>query len=420
LSPDHASAGKHVIKILHTADIHLDSPLKSLALRDPDLQGRVRAASRASLARLVDTAIAENVAAVLIAGDLYDGAERGARTAAFLAGQMERLREAGIRVFAIKGNHDAENPLSGEASLPDNVHVFGARGGKVALVQGVWIHGVSFAGRHAPESLLPRFDAPVPGAVNIAMLHTSLSGAGGHDAYAPCALGDLTGAGFDYWALGHVHRRRVHAEAPWVVMPGMPQGRDMGEAGPKSAMLLTVGETITVETVATSVLEFMPLDVDVSQVDDVDTLRATLRHATRAATERLEADSGVIRARLTGETPLRWSLLRDRDFWEETAAAYARETDALWLERLVLDLPPGQTRGAGAVDELAALMEAIRAEPGFAAAGREAVEAVLGELPTHRRAALMPDEETTEALVARLAEEGAETITARLRGAGEP
>jgi len=228
-----------MIRILHTADVHLDSPLKSLALRDPDLRERVQTASRTALTRIISSAVERDAAALLIAGDLFDGAERSAQTVAFLTVQLEHLRERGIRVFYIKGNHDAENPLTGALALPDNVHVFDGRGGKVKLAENVWIHGVSFAGRHAPESLLPKFPAPVAGAINIAMLHTSLMGAAGHDPYAPCTVGDLTAAGFDYWALGHVHSRQVHSEAPWVVMPGTPQGRDIGEPGPKSATLLT-------------------------------------------------------------------------------------------------------------------------------------------------------------------------------------
>ena len=210
------------IKILHTADLHLDSPLASLALRNADLQTRVITASRNSLEKMVDFCLAEGVAAMLIAGDLYDRAERSAKTAAYLTIQMERLRASGVRVFYIKGNHDAENPITGEIDLPANVHVFDGRGGKMQLAPDVWVHGVSFRDKHAPDSLLPKFGALEPGAVNIAMLHTSLTGAAGHDPYAPCSVADLVQAGFDYWALGHVHKRQVHATAPWVVMPMRP------------------------------------------------------------------------------------------------------------------------------------------------------------------------------------------------------
>jgi len=268
-----------VIKILHTADLHLDSPLKSLALKDERLSEQVQTATRTALRRLVQFGIDEGISALLIAGDLFDGKERSAKTAAFLVSEMDRLREAGIRVFYIKGNHDAENPVAGAFELPANVNVFDGRGGKVKLAdEDVWIHGVSFRDRHAPKSLLPKYDPPVAGAINIGMMHTSLSGASGHDLYAPCTLLELLGHGFDYWALGHVHKREIHSSEPWVVMPGMPQGRDIGEAGPKSATLLKIdGDRIEIEEVRVAPVEFRMSVCDVSVVADDDDLRKCIR-----------------------------------------------------------------------------------------------------------------------------------------------
>lgn len=406
-----------MIRILHTADVHLDSPLRSLALRDPELRDRVRTSSRTALTRIVDTALAEEVAALLIAGDLFDGAERSARTAAFLTLQLERLRERGIRAFYIKGNHDAENPLTGELTLPDNVHVFDGRGGKVQLAENVWIHGVSFANRHAPESLLPRFPAPVAGAVNIAMLHTSLAGAEGHDPYAPCTVGELTAAGFDYWALGHVHRRQVHSKAPWIVMPGTPQGRDMGEPGPKSATLLTIDKAIEIEEVPTSAVEFLHLRIDATDTDSDDALRDMVKRTLRDTARSLVSESAVVRLELTGRTRRRWQILRDQDVWKETAAQYARETGTLWLDKVVFDMTDTAERGHTATDELAGIMKTIREEPGFSKTCRAEIEGILHELAPQRRAELLPDEAAMEQLARRLAEAGAERILARMKGA---
>ncbi len=404
-------------KILHTADIHLDSPLRSLALRDPDLRDQVHTATRSAFTRIVDTAIAESVSALLIAGDLFDGAERSARTAAYLTGQLDRLRESGIRAFYIKGNHDAENPLTGELSLPDNVHIFDGRGGKVQLSEDIWIHGVSFANRHAPESLLPKYPAPVGGAINIAMLHTSLAGAVGHDPYAPCTVNDLVAAGFDYWALGHVHRRQVHAETPWIVMPGTPQGRDIGEPGPKSATLLTIGQTIEVAEVQTSLVEFLNVEIDVSQAGNEDGLRDLLRQVLRDTANSLTSDSGVIRLSLTGSAPRRWQILRDQDVWEEAASQYARETGNLWLDKLVFNLSDVTETGSSASDELAAIMATIRQEPGFVETSRAKLETILAELPAQRRGELAPDETAMDALAQRLSEAGAQRMLARMKGA---
>lgn len=406
-----------MIKILHTADVHLDSPLKSLALRDPELRDRVRTATRAAFTTIVDIALAEGVTALLIVGDLFDGAERSARTAAFLTLQLERLLERGIRVFYIKGNHDAENPLTGELSLPDNVHIFDGRGGKVQLTDGVWIHGVSFTGRHAPESLLPKFQAPVEGAVNIAMLHTSLTGAEGHDPYAPCALGDLTAAGFDYWALGHVHRRQVHSRTPWVVMPGTPQGRDIGDPGPKSATLVSIGEMIGIEEVPTSVVEFLRVRIDATDTESDDALRDLLRRTLRETARSMLSDSAVIRLELTGRTPRRWQVLRDQDVWTDTAAQYAREAGTRWLDKVVFDLSDSAGPGHSATDELAGIMQTIREEPGFAETCRAEIEGILQELPPQRRAEILPDEVAMDQLAQRLAANGAERILARMKGA---
>lgn len=406
-----------MIKILHTADVHLDSPLRSLALRDAELREKVQTSSRTALTRIVETAISEDVAALLIAGDLFDGAERSARTAAFLMLQLERLRARGIRVFYIKGNHDAGNPLTGELSLPDNVHVFDGRGGKVQLTEDVWIHGVSFANRHAPESLLPKFHAPVEGAINIAMLHTSLAGAEGHDPYAPCKVADLAAAGFDYWALGHVHRRQVHSKTPWIVMPGTPQGRDMGEPGPKSATLLNIDKEIEIEEVPTSVIEFLHIQIDATDADSDDNLRDALKRTLHDASRNLPSESAVIRLELTGRTRRRWQILRDQDMWKETASQYARESGTLWLDKVVLNLSDNAERGHSATDELAGIMNTIREEPGFSETCRAEIESILQELPPQRRAELLPDEAAMDQLALRLAEAGAERILARMKGA---
>lgn len=409
-----------MIKILHTADVHLDSPLKSLALRDQDLRDAVMAATRTAFTRIIDTALAERVAALLISGDLFDGKERSARTAAFLTGQLDRLRAEGVRVFYIKGNHDAENPITGTLDLPDNVHVFDARGGKVQLNDDVWIHGVSFADRHAPESLLPRFSQPVTGAINIAMLHTSLAGAPGHDPYAPCTLGDLTGMGFDYWALGHVHLRQIHAESPWVVMPGAPQGRDIGEAGPKSASLLTLSEgEIHVEKVPTSLVEFTISALDISDAESDDMLRALLRDHIATTASALSSATGVMRLTLSGRPDRHWQILRDREYWSETVSSLAREKGVLWLDKLLLDLyPPTASDGMpGAADELFTTMTDIRTEPGFAATARSQIDEVFADLPVAVRARLMPDEAGAEALADRLGEKGAEHMLALMKGA---
>jgi exonuclease SbcD len=413
--------GSILIKILHTADVHLDSPLRSLALRNSDLRDAVAAASRSAFRGLVDFAISEQLSAVLISGDLFDGKERSARTGAFLMAELDRLGDAGIKVFYIKGNHDAENPITGTLDLPAHVHAFDARGGMEPLTDDIVIHGVSFADRHAPDSLLPRFKPPVPGAVNIAMLHSSLGGAVGHDIYAPCSLADLAGMGFDYWALGHIHKRQVHSAAPWIVMPGTPQGRDIGESGPKSATLLTIDQgRIDISEVPSSVVEFAQSELDVTETESDEALRALLKSHLKALRNQIAAPVGVIRLILTGTPKRHWQILRDRDVWIEQVNELAQATGELWIDKLLFDLPPPDaTEGAsGAADELATIMATIRGEPGFAALARDEVETVLQELPVALRDRLLPDEAARDAMVDKLAKAGADVVLAQMKGAG--
>ncbi|SUZ33752.1 putative metallophosphoesterase YhaO [Roseibaca ekhonensis] len=226
--------------------------------------------------------------------------------------------------------------------------------------------------------------------------------------------------GFDYWALGHVHKRQVHAQDPWVLMPGMPQGRDIGEDGAKSASLLTLSEgRIAVQTVPTSVLEFTATTLDISGIDSDDALRGALRSHMREIAEALSAQAGVVRLTLTGAPLRHWQILRDQDTWAETVAALARETGRLWLDKLRLEIvaPESSDNTAGATAELATLMLAIREEPGFVATAQAELDEVIGDLPPAMRAMLMPDEAASTSLAQTLAETGARRVLARMKGA---
>jgi len=409
-----------LIKLIHTADIHLDSPLKTLALRDGDLRAHLLSASRQSFSRMVDYAIDENVAALLVSGDLFDGIQRSAKTAAYLIAEFDRLAVHDVEVFYIKGNHDAENPVTGGLSFPDNVHVFSGRGGKKRLSNAdVWIHGVSFSGKQAPDSLLDKFDDPVPAAINIAMLHTSLAGSAAHDVYAPCSVDDLKQRGFDYWALGHIHKREVHSQTPWVVMPGIPQGRDIGESGAKCATVLSiVDEAITIAELPTSSIEFVEVSLDISDIETAESLRTVVRDQFAALVTELISPSAIVRCRLTGRTLLRWELLRDYKLWFEIISRLAVDTGQLWLEKLKLDLDENEhTRvDASAIQELTVMMGKLRTDEWFINLASAEVEAVLSQLPAGQRAHLLGRQSDLHSLTEQLCAEGGDYLIAAMRG----
>ncbi|WP_312361618.1 exonuclease SbcCD subunit D [Ensifer sp.] len=419
-------------RFVHTADLHLDSPLRSLALRNTDLADIVRGATRQALVRIVDLCLAEEVDALLIAGDLYDGNQTSMNTALFLAGELRRLDEAGIRVFIIRGNHDAQSQVTNELTLPPSAHVFKGRSKAVlakTLESGrdVYVHGMSFANPHAAESLLPSFQLPAAGAINIGMLHTSLAGAAGHDLYAPCSVADLQAHGFDYWALGHVHQRQVHASEPFVVMPGMPQGRDINEAGAKGVTLVTVNDEgrLSIEERPIGLATFARMTLDLTGVSEWSAMLDVIARAFQRSRETTVADNVILRLTLSGATPLAWRLRRDGDLLQAEIDNAAAGIGGCWVEKIELDCrsPDAEisTAMADPVDELAALVSSdVVPAHGFRQEVRAALEELLQQLPPELRQTLAPDEAAVEKLAFDAGVSGAAEVLAHLHGgAGE-
>ena len=412
-------------RFVHTADIHLDSPLRSLALRNRDLAELIGDATRRALVAIVDLCLEEQVDALVIAGDLYDGDQTSMKTARFLASQMERLHRAGIKVFKVRGNHDAMSRITQELILPPSVKVFGGRAEAVELRAGtldIVLHGLSFAKPQAPESLLPKFKQPTPDAINIGILHTSLAGAPGHDVYAPCSAAELHGWGFDYWALGHIHTRAQHAGARTVIMPGIPQGRDINEAGPKTASLVTIRDdrSIVVEERPTSLAQFERIPVDLSGVETWHGAVEAVEHAVGRARDRAVSEHLVGRLMLRGDTPLAWRLRRDRDLLLAEVEQRLEGIGRSWVDKIELGVAApvaaGAPSSADPVLELGELMrDDILDQHGIRQTVREMVESVRGELPPEARGFGGDSEAAFDAFLDRLLDEGCEDVIARLK-----
>ncbi|MBF0142844.1 MAG: DNA repair exonuclease [Magnetococcales bacterium] len=246
------------MRFIHAADIHLDSPLKGLSLHEGAPENEIRGAVRRAFTNLIAACCQERVDFLLLAGDLYDGHWQDFNTGLFFVRQMAILREAGIRAFFVRGNHDAENRhLTPDLPLPDNVHLFAADGPESRILEdlGVAIHGQSFSRSNQKENLADGYPPALPGLCNLGLLHTALSGRKGHEPYAPCQVSDLTAKGYDYWALGHVHGREVVREDPGIHFPGNLQGRHIRESGAKGALL------VELEPGKRPEVRFLPLDV---------------------------------------------------------------------------------------------------------------------------------------------------------------
>ena len=116
-----------MFKFIHAADVHLDSPLRGLSSYDSAPAESIRNACRRAFVNLVDLAIEEKVAFVLLAGDLYDGDWKDYSTGIFLSQQMGRLGQHSISVFAVAGNHDAANRMTKALNSPANMTILTSR-----------------------------------------------------------------------------------------------------------------------------------------------------------------------------------------------------------------------------------------------------------------------------------------------------
>ena len=332
-----------MFQFIHTADIHLDSPLRGLEQYEGAPVDEIRTATRRALANLVDLALQREVDFVVIAGDLYDGDWKDHNTGLFFVAQMSRLREASIPVVMISGNHDAANRMTKALRLPDNVELLSSTRPKTAKAKklhdlGVAVHGRSFAKPAEYDNLARDYPPPTAGLFNIGLLHTSLAGAEGHEPYSPCTIDELRQKQYDYWALGHVHNREIKCDDPPIVFCGNLQGRHIRETGAKGCYLVTVDDRGGAE------LEFQPLDVfrwDVCEVaaDDAERPEDVLDAFKRELAKRTEAHAGLplgVRVVVTGRSRIHSQLLANPLAWANQirAAAIEEAGGQVWIEKV--------------------------------------------------------------------------------------
>jgi len=424
------------MRFIHAADLHIDSPLRGLSRYEGAPVERLRGATRLALARLVDLAIDEHVAFVLIAGDLYDRDWQDFHTGLFVREQMVRLGRQGIKVFIVQGNHDAQGVISRQVPWPDNVKVFSSKKAETVKLDDlqVAIHGHSFPDREVPEDLVPSYPDAVPGYFNVGLLHTSLTGAEGHDTYAPTTLANLRAKGYDYWALGHVHARQVVSEHPHVVYPGNLQGRHARETGPKGCELVSVqGGLVDASFMPLDVVRWHQVEIDISSalhLEHVSKLvSAALQSAASGAIEALHA----VRLTLIGETTLHAQEARQPGTLAAAVQAATQDVTGaeVWLEKVKLNLRSPIDRNLLAQGE-DALGELVRWVDVLATDGeslhqfcKPILESVLDHLPPEVRQALVNDPGADDvpvlgddATIGALLKDAESTLLARLN-AGE-
>lgn len=376
---------------IHAADLHIDSPLVGMSLKDRSVAARFAQAGRRAVEALVAETVASRAAFLVIAGDVFDGDWKDVTTGLFFARALGALHRAGIPVFMVKGNHDAESVMSRDLPYPDSVTTFRANRAETVTLDAlrVALHGRSFPHRLTGD-FVETYPARRDGWLNIGVLHTSLDGSRGHQGYAPCSVEDLKRFGYDYWALGHVHAAEIVHRDPWIVFPGNLQGRSVRETGAKGAMRVTVedGRIVDVAPIVLDAARWAHPAVDVTAVETEAAVLAAAGEAVAAAHEAAEGRPLAVRVTLSGETPLHNRLVARREtLQDELRAVGFRVADDCWIESLkVGTVPPPATPSLAqdAADEgidVDRVLAEVVADPEFAGVVDDLASVLKARLP---------------------------------------
>jgi DNA repair exonuclease SbcCD nuclease subunit len=381
------------MKFIHCADVHLDSPLVGLS-RYPEAPAEaIRLATRRAFQNIVGLAIAEQADFVVIAGDLYDTGLQGYDSALFFNAQVSLLQKAGIGVYLAYGNHDAASRLDRNVRLPLNVRVFSPDQPETVTDEklGVALHGQSYDRAAVTRDLAANYPSPVPGLFNLGILHSNVAGVSeNHQNYAPCSLQTLANKGYDYWALGHVHARKILNEEPWVVYSGNTQGRHVRETGEKTCELVTVGQDhkVNVEAVPVSVVLWQLAEVDITSARSLDDACDLAQASLAKIAEECNGRTVAVRVCLRGACEAHEQMVNDVDRVRNEIRARGQQTagDEMWIERVQIESRPivdveDLIRAGGPVAEVIQTVRDLVQNPAGLIGGAEDLNTLADRLP---------------------------------------
>ncbi|PLX42106.1 MAG: hypothetical protein C0608_03490 [Deltaproteobacteria bacterium] len=304
---------------IHASDLHLDTPFSGVEASAPEVAAILRDATLKAFDNLISLCLEREAAFLLIAGDLYDGQERGVRGGIKLREGFKRLEEAGVQVFIATGNHDPHPSELGRmwsayGELPQNVKIFPTKAQSFPVVRGgellATVSGISYSKREELRDLAAQIKGAGEG-FQVGVVHATIGPTGEHAPYAPTSMEHLTTAGIDYWALGHLHTRTlVSKDSPSIVYPGNLQALTRRERGAHGAFAVEVSQRAEVT------LDFTPLDTlrfayptcDISGKETIAEIEALLASVADDEAKAAEGRALILSVKVTGVTSLHSTL----------------------------------------------------------------------------------------------------------------
>lgn len=370
------------VRFVHAADLHLDAAFQGIPKEiPPEYADRIHAATFTALDRLFKLCEQEHPDFLILSGDIYNAEDRSVRAQLAVRDGCERLAQQNIHVFLAHGNHDPLSSRLNTINWPDNVHIFGDELEVHTLMKEglpqVQIHGISHKSGTESRNLAQFFQRSAEDCLQIGVLHCSLSDAEG-ERYAPCSISDLRQTGLDYWALGHVHERRIVAEDPMIVYPGNTQGLHPHEENERGCMLVTASmhgnwtfET-RFEALAPVVWRHVDITLDDGERTSLDALETMIRETVQQDARKLGRSCGLalMRVYVRGRTDLD-SILRAPETVEDLVQRLRENIGVdsrVWLRDLKIDTLPALDRDAmlqreDLTGELMRYAAALQADP---------------------------------------------------------
>ena len=336
-----------LFSFIHTADLHLDSPFIGIYEINEELRESLVNATFEAYDTIIDLCIEKEVDFLLIAGDVYDSANKSLYAQLKFIKGLDRLSNAGIQTIIAHGNHDPLNGWSATLNWPEDVHIMS--GDTIDSIQlekdethVVTIFGTSYPEQHIWTNLAQKFPKRENNEVfTIGLLHCMVGSSTEHDPYAACTMQDLKDLDYDYWALGHIHVPSVINETdPVVVYSGNPQGRHIKEAGSRGCYLVTVDtkNEISKEFIETDTIRWYVEDISIEGIESEEDLILQIRECIDTILYGADGRSVICRFILTGRGPLHRTLTKEGI--TDDILQYLREEENLgsqfvWVERLV-------------------------------------------------------------------------------------
>jgi DNA repair protein SbcD/Mre11 len=343
---DSTPGNKQQFTFIHTADLHLDSPFLGISNVDSELGERLAKSTFQTYDSIIDQCIERKVDFLLIAGDIYDSADKSLYAQIKFLDGLRRLSDFGISVYICHGNHDPLNGWSARLKWPNNVHVM--RGDSVECIDFkkeneivARISGISYPIPHVENNLAKKF--PVRMAewpFTIGLLHCTVGSRDGHYPYSPCTVEDLKYLNYDYWALGHIHTpSQISTSDPIIVYSGTPQGRHPGECGVHGCFYVSVDskERVSFEFIETDSIRWYVQEISIDEINTEGELLECMQDTIDEIHEKADGRSVICRLVLTGRSPLHAFLKEDdilNNFIQKLRDTEFSNSSFIWVDRI--------------------------------------------------------------------------------------